>query len=296
MLLVAFLLNFSAQPAKAEAPGIVASIKPLHSLLSGVMAGVATPNLLLAGGQSAHTYAMRPSDARMLQSAQAIFWAGPAIEGFLIQPLGALPKSVRVIALADQSSLIRLPLRRAGWADDAHGHKGGGVDGHLWLDPENARRIVFLMRDVLVSLDPPHAEIYAKNAKLMAARLAALDGELRTELAPFRAKPFLVFHDAYQYFETRYQLNGRGALALTPEIQPGARTVRNLRRRLLAGDVECAFAEPQFEPKLLDAISEGTRVRRGTLDPEGAGLAPGPDLYFLLLKGLGRSFAKCLAG
>jgi zinc transport system substrate-binding protein len=168
------------------------------------------------------------------------------------------------------------------------------IDGHIWLDPQNAIVIVRRMTEELTRVDPAHAGSFAENAKATIARLQALDQALEARLAPLRAKPFVVFHDAYQYFERRYGLAGAGALAINPELQPSARKLKTLRDTLVAENVACAFAEPEFEPKLMITLTEGTPTRRATLDPEGAALAPGPDLYFTLLDNLASALANCL--
>ena len=103
-----------------------------------------------------------------------------------------------------------------------------------------------------------------------------------------------MFHDAYQYFEHRFAIPAAGSVALQDAVAPGAARVAAIRERVRAGDIVCAFAEPQFEPKLLATVIEGTGVRTGALDPLGAGLPPGPGLYPALLRGLADSLADCL--
>lgn len=296
-LTLLLLVALPARAASEAAPRVVASIKPVHALASAVMAGVARPTLLVPGGQSPHTYGLKPSDARALNEAQLVFWVGPMIESFLIRPLAALDSSVHVVTLIEEPRLTRYPVRAAGAAEAAAGTARVPVvalDGHVWLDPQNAMVIVTRMREELSGLDPAHAGTYAENATATLARLTVLDHALSARLAPLREKPFVVFHDAYQYFERRYGLARIGAIALNPELQPGARTLRALRARVIEQGALCAFAEPQFEPKLLRAVTRGTSARLGILDPEGARLEPGAELYFVLLNNLADSLARCL--
>jgi zinc transport system substrate-binding protein len=292
------LLALVTPALPGDAPRVVASIKPVHALAAAVMAGMSTPKLLVRGGQSPHTYALKPSDARALAQARLLFWVGPSIESFLIRPVAALDPSVHVVTLIEEPRLRRYRVRSPDQSQsvplDGKPMAAGAIDGHIWLDPQNAIVIVTRMREELATTDPAHADDYAKNAAVAVARLQALDRALEARLSPLREKPFVVFHDAYQYFEQRYGLKSVGALAINPELQPGLRRLSTLRQRLVEESAVCAFAEPQFEPKLMSALTEGTAVRHGTLDPEGAALAPGADFYFTLLGDLASALEGCL--
>lgn len=300
---VLLLLFLAARPAAAGEVRVVASIKPLHSLVAGVLAGVATPELLLAGGESPHSYALRPSQARAVAGADLFFWIGPELEGFLVKPLKALSARGRVVTVMTAPGLTLYPVRRGGvWGghDHAHGHdhehgQAPGPDPHLWLDPQNARGIVRLALRELTPLFPGREAQLAANAAALEARLDALDRRLGEQLAPVSRRPFIVFHDAYQYLEARYRLNAAGALTLNPEQAPGARRLREIRQAIAGRGAVCVFAEPQFEPRLVATVVEGTNARLGVLDPEGgAELAPGAEAYFELLRRLGDSLSGCL--
>lgn len=284
----------------------VASIKPIHSLLASVMAGAGTPALLVKGHASPHSFALKPSDAAILENARIVFWAGPALERFLQRPL-ASAEGAKAVALLEMPGLTLLPVRRGGlWKtredelseaeepDEAPAE--AELDSHFWLDPTNAERIAAHMAEQLAVADPARATLYAKNAATLADRLEALDAELATILAPVVDRPFIVLHDAYQYFERRYGLAGVGSITLDPEQPPGAETLAAVRDRLAEGGASCAFHEPQYPAALVEIVTEGTGARVGELDPEGAALADGPELYFTLLRNLARSLASCLAG
>jgi zinc transport system substrate-binding protein len=304
-----------APPALADSgPRVVASIKPLQSLAAGVMGDLGTPAAIVHDAGSPHTYVMRPSEARALAEAQLVVWVGPVYEGFLAKPIAALGDRARVLTLLDAPGIEVLPARGGGvWAHengvDTTSTESGGVDvrphaqlaeaaeadPHLFLDPHNAIAIVRDIADALAKLDPAHGAAYEKNAAATVARLQALDTELTRNLAPVRATPYVVFHDGEQYLERHYGLNGVGSVVVSPERPPGARRLAEIRERIRTLHAACVFAEPQFDSALVRTVAEGTDVRTGVLDYIGVDLKPGPDAYFDMMRGLGRSFAGCLS-
>lgn len=307
-LLMVCLLS-GAAAARAATPSVVVTIKPIHALAASVMEAVAEPKLLITGSASPHSYALKPSDARMLQNADLIIRVGPGLEATLNTALDALPHKASVLVLEEAEGVKRLPARAGGsWEEHRHAAEGhddrdtahehdehqGAKDPHIWLDPENAKAIVTAMAKSLTALDPAHAAQYAANAEKTMARIDRLAAEIKTKTARVRDLPFLVFHDAYQYFERRYGLNAVGSVTISPDRQPGAKRVHELRRKIEAAGAACLFAEPQFEPKLMRTLAEGTAAGLGVLDPEGTGLEPGPDQYFVLMRGLATNLTACL--
>ena len=309
----AVILAFS--PAAAAPPTVVATINPLHSLAASVMEGVGTPTLLLKGGASPHAYSLRPSEARTLSRAKVIFWVGPTVEAFLEKPLRTLGGNARIVAMETAPGVIRLPIREGGvW--DAHDHdhdhdkhdhhhdknKPGAkthddddeVDGHIWLDPRNAMAMVSAMTTALAEADPANAARYRANAAATRARLTALEARIRARLASVARHRYIVFHDAYQYFERRYGLSPAGSIAVSPERAPGPRRLYEIRKRILDGKVACVFAEPQFPPRLVRTVIAGTPARMGVLDPIGARLTPGKNAYARLQTNLADSLIACL--
>jgi zinc transport system substrate-binding protein len=285
--------------AIAAAPDVVVSIKPIHSLVAGVMAGVGEPQLIVSGGSSPHVYSLRPSDARKLDGAQLVFWVGPILEGFLEKPLTSLAGKAEIVELDYAPGVALLPARHGGgWEADgdehAHAASAAEQDGHLWLDPENAKAIVRLAEAKIAALDPANAPRYASNAAALAQRLDALDARLRQRLAPVRGRPFVVFHDAYQYLERRYGLKAIGSITVSPEHLPGAQRIQAIHAKVAALGAACVFSEPQFEPRLVGTVIEGTHARTGVLDPEGASLHAGPELYFTLVDDLADALVTCL--
>jgi zinc transport system substrate-binding protein len=298
----------------AAAPRVVVDVAPVHSIVARVMDGVGTPELLMPPGASPHGHALRPSEAARLDGAEIVFWIGPDLTPWLEDPLDALASGAPHVELARAEGVTLLTLREGGpfethdHADDAghdhddhdhaddHGHAEATADGHLWLDPTNAAAIAAAVATELAALDPENAALYAANAAAFVAELTALEAEIDATLAPLRGRPFIVFHDAYQYFEAAFDLPAAGSISLGEADAPSAARVAEIRDRIAATGVACVFAEPQFEPRLVATVIEGSQARSGTLDPVGAGLEPGPGLYPALLTGLARGFADCLGG
>lgn len=307
-ILTAALATAAALPAHAEVPKVVVSIKPIHSLVASVMHGVGEPTLLVRGGASPHSYTMKPSDAKALSAADLVVWVGPELESFLEKPLKAnAPKATR-LTLMDLKGLTLLETREGGaWEAHDHGEKGGHdhkghdhaeeheeLNSHLWLDPANARAIVTATAEALAAKDPAGAETYRTNAERTLQQLDALDAELKAALAPVKDKPFVVFHDAYQYFEARYDLSAVGSITVSPDRRPSAKRLSAIRAKIGGLGAACVFAEPQFEPALVQTVVEGTKARTGVLDPEGTELPEGEALYPTLLRNLAASLRGCL--
>lgn len=313
------LLLATAVSAYAERGGVVVSIKPLHSLVSAVTQGVGEPFLIVQGAGSEHVYSLKPSDAEALQNAKVIFWAGPAMENFLAKSIETLGEGAQVYSLAETENLMLLNFREGGpfeahdhsenheepehaHGDSTHAHDSDHpvhhdheeYDLHFWLDPQNAKVVVNEIARVLSKSDPAHAAQFAENAKNYAQRLDDLTKDVMAELSPVRGKPFIVFHDAYQYFEHRFGLEVAGSITVNPEKAPGAARIKEIREKVKALGATCVFAEPQFEPRIIDTIIEGTPAKVGVLDPLGAELENGPNLYIDLIRNLADSLNSCL--
>jgi len=295
--MVMALLLAGASPAVADVR-VVVSIKPIHSLVAAVMQGHGSPHLIVEGGNSPHTYAMKPSDAEALQKARVVFWMGKGLERFLVKPLQALAGSAHVIALSAIPGLTRHAVRGGGaWEPDADAEEQpGDADMHMWMDPLNAAVMADAIAGALSAADPANAAAYRANAAALKARLEVLTGEMKAELAPVRAVPFIVFHDAYQYLQRRFSLNAVGSITIEPDVAPGAKRVAEIHARIKALGVACIFSEPEFAPAIVDVVREGTKARTGILDPLGADLAKGPDLYFALMRRDTRQLVLCLGG
>ena len=457
LILPSTLISILSFTAQAEI-NVVASVKPLHSLVSGVTEGVQKPDLIVKGAASPHTYSLKPSQAKQLEEADLVFWMGHELESFLEQPLEAIATKAKVVELIDSQGLKRLDMREGGAFDD-HGHddhgqgehseeghddhageghafewagifklsaedytwtfakvdgdyadpmmkmvflrtsSGGeegieeqeevaerlikqqssvrrnhdgklipdeenayqlvfdanrnvtkmrinikkegyyafftehmpfefeagehflknvsgkdieptaqepeaghhdhhghsGFDVHVWLDPENAKVLVQEIKEALVELDPNNAGKYEANAKNLMLKLDRLISEISVKLASSKGKGFVVFHDAYQYFEERFGMTAVGSITVSPEVVPGASRIRELKDKIVELNAHCVFSEPQFQPKIVFTVAEGTQANTGVLDPLGASIADGPELYFTLVRDMANSLQECLS-
>lgn len=350
------LLVTDARSTGATEVDVVASIKPVHSLVAGVMQGVGEPALLVKGTGSEHSYSLRPSEARALEQAEVVFWIGETMETFLIKPLRALAGNAKVIELWEVPGLTLLATREGGmWEAHEHGdehaaadhgegehaeeheeepehaeehegegehaelqqgehvgqhegerahaepdheaageHAHGETDMHIWLDPANAKVLVAAIARALGEADPDNASTYLANAGRLHERLDELDRSLADRLRAVAERPYVVFHDAYQYFERRYGVSAVGAITINPTVRPSAQRLAEIQARLQELEAACVFAEPQFEPALVDIVIEGTNASKGVLDPLGAARDAGPDQYFQLMSDLADSLVNCL--
>jgi zinc transport system substrate-binding protein len=278
----------------AGAPAVVVSILPLHSLAAAVMQGAGSPQLLVDGGSSPHAFSLRPSTARALADADLVVWVGPEMESFLVSPLARHRGQVLTLLDAPGMRVLAGPHQAHAEPHSLHHHASGERDPHLWLDPRNAIAIAAALVQAVIELDPARAALYRANGERLQARLQGLDKALARRLEPLRERPFLVFHDAYRYLETRYGLHSVGAAVIGPERRPGARRLQELRAEVQASGARCVFSEPQFASGLLEVLTEDSQARAAVLDPLGADLEPGPDAYFLLMGRLADQLAACL--
>lgn len=297
------LLPFQVQ---ASDPIVVATIKPIHAMVAQVMGLTGEPRLLVNGAASPHTYALKPSDAKALNEANIIFRVSEEIEPFTRKIVASLPKSVTVATLADVEGLHLLDKRK-GDTFDTHSHgddheegheetRGRVRDAHVWLDPQNGVVMVREIARALSEANPEKAAIYQANAAVAIAEIEATAKEIDAELAPLKTKPFVAFHDAYQYFEARFGVPVAGTITLSPDVQPSAKRLREIRNKIKKLGVKCVFAEPQFKSNLVATVLEGTGAKSGTLDPEGASVKPGPDAYVTLLRNLAQDIKSCMNG
>ena len=321
-------------PANADIK-VVASIKPIHSLASYLMNGVAKPDLIVDGYASPHGFAMKPSHAKMLQNADLIFWVGEDVENFLEKPLGSIAKKAEKIELMQIKGLQVLKFRERNIFDDHddHGHDDhdkkedhdshakkedhddhgkkedhddhgkkedhddherhahGEFDPHIWLDPINAKVILFEMSKHLIENDPKNEKIYRDNLSKGYKEIDKLTKDVSSELSNSVAS--IVFHDAYQYFEKRFSVNILGAFTVNTDVMPGAEQLAEIREIIEHDKVACVFSEPQFNPDIIKAVAKDMNIKTGVVDPLGATLNPGKDLYFDLIRNMSASFKGC---
>lgn len=280
---------------------VVVTIKPIHSLVTQLLDGVATPRLLVEGAATPHSFALKPSAVRALHGADVFVRVSESLEPFTGKLVRALPESVDVVTVADVAGLHLLDRRMSGTFDeegeahhdDEHAHSED-KDGHVWLDASNAKRIVKHLAQVLSQHAPAAADRIEANAAGLSARIDALDAELQAATQPLAGRPFIVFHDALHYYEDRYGLDAVGSITVSPEVQPSAKRLTDLRSKIRELGAVCVFSEPMFQPRLVAAVTEGTEARSGTLDPLGAMLPSGGEHYFQLMRNLAAALKACL--
>ena len=306
-------------PANADVK-VVTSIKPLHSLASYLMDGVGKPDLIVDGYASPHGFSMKPSHAKMLQNADLIFWVGEDLENFLEKPLSSIAKKAEKIELMEIKGLNVLKFRERNIFDehddhddhakkeddhddhddhakkeddhdDHEGHAHGEYDPHIWLDPLNAKVILKEMTEHLIENDSKNASTYKSNLDKALKDIDKLTMDVMTELNQSVAS--IVFHDAYQYFEKRFNVNILGAFTVNTDVMPGAEQLAEIREIIEHDKVSCVFSEPQFNPDIIKAVSKDMNIKTGVVDPLGATLKPGKDLYFDLIRNMSASFKGC---
>ena len=301
---------------------VVTTIQPLHSLISNVMGNKGKLDLILEGTTSPHSFTLKPSHAKMLENADAIFWIDKDLESFLEKPLKSIPKKAKVIHLMDISGLEIHKFREkniyGGHDDhghkkdkhddhdkhghkkdkhakhddhDKHGHAHGEFDVHIWLDPNNAKVIVKEVANQLATLDSKNSDFYKDNAKKTLNKLDNLINKIDKSIN--KKASFVTFHDAYQYFEKRFGVEALGALTINTDIQPGAKQIEEIQHLVEDNNIKCIFSEPQFNPKLINMIAKSSGAKTGILDPLGSSYKPGDDLYFNLINDLYQNLNKC---
>ncbi len=258
-----------------------------------------------AGWRFTARFALRPSDIQRLRSADLVLWVGPDMEAFLNKALVPI-SATRKLAISELPAVKPLLMKgeedddhdHAGeahnHADDDHGHHHGEYNMHVWLSPEIAKVTAIAIHDRLLELMPQNKDKLDANLRQFENLLTQTDKNVGNMLTPVQGKGYFVFHDAYGYFEKHYGLSPLGHFTVNPEIQPGAQRLHQIRTQLVEQKAVCVFAEPQFRPAVINAVAKGTKVRSGTLDPLGVGIALGKDSYGKFLTQLSSQYVSCL--
>jgi len=294
---------------------VVTSIKPIHSLASYIMDSVGSPGLIVDGYNSPHSFQLKPSHAKMLEQADIIFWIGEDLENFLEKPLATIAKKAEKIELLEIKGIKKLKFRERNIFEehddhghdakkeehDDHGHDAkkeehdnheghghGEYDPHIWLDPINAKVILNEITEHLIENDSKNASTYKSNLAKALAKIDKLIIDVITETNTNLS--YVVFHDAYQYYENRFNVNILGAMTVNPDVMPGAEQIHEIHEVIEHDNVSCILSEPQFNPDIIKSIAKDTNVKTGILDPLGANLKPGKDLYFDLIRNMSASF------
>ena len=320
---------FLSLSAKADIK-VVTTIKPLHSLISKVMDGVGEPSLIIEGTNNPHTFVFKPSHAQMLEEADIVFWVGEDLEAFLEKPLNSLAKNATKVSFMELTSIEKLKFREENIFDDHDGHEDkheghddhddhdghkdddhddhedhdghedkheshehlhGEFDAHIWLDPANAKAMVLEVSHELSELDPDNKNQYEKNAAKVINSLDDLINEVDSSIS--KDVSYVVFHDAYQYFENRFGVSSAGALTLNPDVLPGAKQIVDIQDIIQDKKIKCIFSEPQYNPKIIETLANDMNISIGVIDPLGAYLEKGSEMYNELILNIANSLKKC---
>ena len=302
------ILLIMTSPLRAEIK-VVTTIKPLHSLIANVMEGVGEPSLIIEGSTSPHSFTLKPSHAKLLEEADIIFWVGEGIETFMERPLESIVKNAEVVEFMEIESINKLKFREESIFEDHddhdghdehddeheghddHGHAHGEFDAHIWLDPMNAKEMVLEIAHELSHLDPANEDKYNVNAKATNLALDEMIDDISQNIN--KDAKFVVFHDAYQYFEERFGVRAAGALTLNTDVLPGAKQIDEIQDVIKERGINCIFSEPQFNPKIISTIAQDTGIQTGVFDPLGANIESDKELYFKLINDLSKNLKNC---
>jgi zinc transport system substrate-binding protein len=289
--------------AMSDTPKVAADISPVHSLVSRVMLGVGTPDLIVQAGASPHGYTLRPSEAKALQDAQVVFWMGESLSPWMEGALDTLSSDAIIITLLERDETILMEFREGALFeehdDDDHGDEKhdddghGSYDPHAWLSPDNARIWLNLIASQLSIVDPENAGTYFANAAAARLEIEALTTEVNSLLEPIRGKKFIVFHDAYQYFEKAFDLSASGAISLGDASKPSPARIAEIQGRIQEESIDCVLSEPQFNKGLVATVVAGSNAKTSVIDPLGVELTPGLDLYSELIRNMTKTLVNC---
>ena len=301
--------------AVADVPSVAVDIAPVHALVARVMDGVGAPNLIIPPSASPHEYSLRPSEAKSLQDADLVFWVGEDLTPWLEKSIDTLSRNAEIITLLDQSETKLLKFRESALFeahdhddhddhdhdkshddhDDHEGHNHGTHDPHAWLSIDNAQSWLNVIAAKLSAVDPENAGVYYGNAASAIAELDAVEKEINATLDPVRGNSFVVFHDAYQYFENSFEFFAAGAISLSDASDPSAARIAEVQGRIKNEGIDCILSEPQYNANMVATVLSGTDAKTGVIDPLGSSLEPGPNLYTELVYDMAETLVGCLS-
>ena len=312
---IIILIIFSSIKVYAtETKGIITTIKPINALVSAVVGNTGKTISIIPADISPHEFKLKPSDAKILQDGNIIFYVSNHLESSITKFFENLPKNIKIINLIEETGIEHLAIRdNEAW--ERHDHHGEEEhddhekhakkhddhddhekedDVHIWLSPDNAIKIVKKVNKELNLFFPENAKIYNENSTKMINKISILKSELKKELSTIKDKPYIVFHDAYQYFEKDFGLNAVGSIALEDDVASSPKQISYIKNKIVNSNVSCVFQEPQFDSKLVKTVVEDTNAKVGTLDPLGVNIVGDEDFYLQLLRNMSKSLKKCL--
>ena len=324
LITISTILTLMSTSVMADVPNVAADIAPVHSLVSRVMDGIGAPKLVVQSGASPHGYRLRPSEAKALQDADLVFWMGEELTPWLDGALKTLASKASITTLMDQEGVILHDFRES-VLFEAHDHSDhndekdhddhdddkdhddhdddkdhddhddhGGHDPHSWLSPENAKLWLNIIASKLSVSDPENAATYFMNAAAGQTEIEEMITEVSATLKPVQGGKFVVFHDAYQYFENDFDFYASGAISLSDASDPSPARVAKIQKRIRDEGIQCVLAEPQFKRGLVATVLEGSEATASVIDPLGADLKTGPKLYTQLIINMSKKLRNCL--
>ena len=316
--------------ALADVPNVAVDIAPVHSLVARVMQDVGAPDLIIRSGASPHDYRLRPSEAKALQDANLVIWMGKELTPWMEDAVKTLSTEAAILTLLEKDETTLLEFREsvlfeehdhddhsdkdhAETEDQGHDdhddhsdkdhaetedqdhdeHAHGAHDPHAWLSPKNAKIWLNLIAAQLSTADPDNASTYFVNAAAAVTEIDTLMADVSTMLDPIRGNSFIVFHDAYQYFETVFEFPASGAISLGDATDPSPARIARVQDRIQEQKIQCVLAEPQFKKGLVVTVLEGTDAKTSIIDPLGDALEPGPALYPQLIRNMAKTLVDC---
>lgn len=289
------LISCTAFAQATPPPQVLASIKPLQLIAAAVTQEMSEPALLLPPGSSPHSHQLRPSERLQLSNAPLVLWIGPELEPHLAN---LLDSSTKVTA----SQLPGIHLSEfaeaaEGGEEHHHHHEGhaGHFDQHLWLDPDNAVHIAHALSLQLQQLDPGNQARYAQNARHFEQQVAHFKTQVPERYPHLQQHGFYVFHDAWGYLAEAFELNILGHITLSPERQPGARHLSELRQKFKSAAPLCLFSEPTMKPAYLDRVTQDLAIYHGEIDPMASQQALSAESYLNFLQQTLGAIDHCLA-
>ena len=300
LLSFSFLISYSSLNAEVK---VVTTIKPIHSLVAGVMDGLGSPSLIVDGSNSPHNFSLKPSHAKMIEDAEIIFWVGEDLETFMIKSLESIANNATKVSFMDLDNITKLKFKEENILevegydddhddhDDHYKHADGEFDAHIWLDPKNAIEIVNEIAKTLSLKDPNNKNVYYSNAEKLNHSLNELIKKINLSIN--KDARFIVFHDAYQYFEKRFDVSSAGALILNEEALPSAKKVSEIHKIIKKQNINCIISEPQFNPNIIKSIAQDSRILTRSFDPLGSSFDTNKNLYFEMILSLSNSLKDC---
>lgn len=261
-------------------PHVLVSIKPLQLIAQALVTTDQSVGVLLPAGATPHHYTMRPSDLSRLGDTDIIVWLGAAAEQYLDKAI------VNSSGHAEVVSLEKLLKER----------EGGYVDPHLWLSGQRAIQVAQLITDRLVKLDPDNGDDYLSNLAAFIGAVEEQEELIRTELKSFSQAAYLVYHDAYRYFEEDYGIMHRDVVTQNPEVSPGIRQLTELDRLIATNKISCILVEPESNHRIVDRLANKHDLRIQLIDPMASDLLADGNSYVRFLGEVTNRIKNCLEG